>query len=233
MCARRASVLAVTVEPRHALPFFVLGVGEPRVGWEPSDRLADFGGCLRHGESPAHAAAREFFEETLGVISPWRGGAVGLARVLEREHVLAVLEDARRVCYVVEIPWDPEIPRRFAHVRALLGGLDAACRGAPLTPAQQDALLPACRATRRRRHRWLLDHPAVVRCHRARGVRGKPCVRGVREGYLDIAKIVLCSFPQALAASARGLVRRDHVDVLSAVADLLTQQHSRNRFLSS
>jgi hypothetical protein len=76
-----ASILCFSVDPVFQRPYFLLGKEKQVLSWgDGSERWGDFGGGIKVGESPEDAAAREFVEETLGVVRYFDSDKVVAAR---------------------------------------------------------------------------------------------------------------------------------------------------------
>jgi 8-oxo-dGTP pyrophosphatase MutT (NUDIX family) len=86
-----------------------------------------FGGRVEPDESVEHAAAREFYEETMGVLVVGDGTVDGLAHALVRREYLARVDMgyaryrgvyAMYTTFFVLVPYDADAPARFAACRA-------------------------------------------------------------------------------------------------------------------
>lgn len=116
--------------------YFLLGKERNCPSWRyGSDRWSDFAGSCKDGEAPEQTAAREFVEETMGVV-PSAGGVADLALALERgEHSLKVVvtiesgehESKHHITYVKRVPWCPQMPEVFEATRSALLRLHEMC----------------------------------------------------------------------------------------------------------
>ena len=161
-------MLCFSVDPQWGRVYFLLGKERHIVKWEAgSDRWSYFGGRpLSRQESVEHTAAREFHEETLGVVRyrptdalPRRGYEDIVASLRAGEFAFKVTlwipgdagEDRQRcyVTYVKQIPWDPHALPRFQRARHSLSTL-------PRTIGDASSTFTSVQ------HGWALRHPAVV-----------------------------------------------------------------------
>lgn len=95
-----AGVLPFSFGPTSGQLYFLLGQEQFKQDWEGSTTWADFGGGREGNETPKEAAAREFYQESMGF---WGS----------QETILARLDDLKRVevnngyMYLMEIPYFP------------------------------------------------------------------------------------------------------------------------------
>lgn len=95
-----AGVLPYSFGPTTGQLYFLLGQEQFKQDWEGSDRWADFGGGREGNETPKEAAAREFYQESMGF---WGS----------QESIFQRLDDEKRVelnsgfMYLIEIPYFP------------------------------------------------------------------------------------------------------------------------------
>jgi len=184
-----ASILPFMVDEHHKLVFFLLGRECTVQSWAAgSDRLSDFGGGLLSSKdkSPEETAAREFVEETLGVVKYFlrdkvkrraRSDFRDIALSLKRGEYLRKIETAYTtnegdirvfVTFVTPIPWDPSCIRRFQECRNLLTATRSLLTHHPrplpssLTKHEKEAMFPRDRAKKRFRHEWIRDHAAII-----------------------------------------------------------------------
>jgi hypothetical protein len=116
-----ASVLCFAVCPAGNV-YFLLGK-ESAVHGLPSkaDNWSDFGGrASRHDADYHDTAAREFAEESMGVL----GDAETVARELRDDHYVCALSismssHTRHVCFVRQVAWAPEAPALFLRMRKM------------------------------------------------------------------------------------------------------------------
>ena len=113
------------MEPTQGVLYFLLAKERYHPTWPKGSHLwTDFGGGRQNRDlSPEHIAAREFLEETLGQVSYFeedvlpRTTYTDIAVSLQTKRYLFQFtyehRDHRFVSFVVQIPWDPEIPERF------------------------------------------------------------------------------------------------------------------------
>ena len=108
--------------------FFLLGQDKAY-----ANRWSDFGGAMKSGESETQCASREFVEETMAVV-PITQSQQQQQQYVHPDDVRFALEqrnftfrvsgtaakdpeEHQRVCYVKRIPWQPDLPEKFDHVR--------------------------------------------------------------------------------------------------------------------
>jgi len=184
-----ASILAFMVDDQHKLVFFLLGKQCKSLRWaEGSHALTDFGGGVAPSDrDPEETAAREFVEETLGVVQFFENDDAtklprrrwdDIAESLRKGQYLRKVQSAYKesgtdvrkvyVTFVVPIPWEPHCTRRFRHCRTLLTATQSLLDHHPcpqtdlLTKTERDAMFPLNRFKKAQRHRWVLAHPSVV-----------------------------------------------------------------------
>lgn len=110
------------MEPRQGLIYFLLAKERFHPSWPRGSNLwTDFGGSFQPGDGcPEDTAAREFLEETLGQVKYFDEDALPLTSYqnisdsLKTERYLLQFNKGSRITFVVQIPWDPEAPQRFA-----------------------------------------------------------------------------------------------------------------------
>lgn len=122
-----ASVLPFAVDPQWGEVYFLLAKERRIANWNGSETWCDFGGSpkTRNGSEPAHLiAAREFQEESLAIVRLWdeetlprRNWSV-IADGLRDDLFMCrccmyIDEDRCYMCYVKQIPWQPEAPTNF------------------------------------------------------------------------------------------------------------------------
>lgn len=108
-----AGIVVLMVHGRKS--YLVLGREQYAPNWRGAHKWSDFGGQFGDGEAPEAAAAREFFEETLGVFGSLK------ATLAARDHLFRAVvrrSTARhgvitKHLYVVRLPWDPAAAQRF------------------------------------------------------------------------------------------------------------------------
>lgn len=103
----------------------VLGREQYAHNWKGSLKWSDFGGRTKEGEDAVATAAREFYEETLGVF----GDLKMVLRTKQYDFKLTVRRQTSygmmtKRLYVVKVPWDPTISQRYhgrrEHLKAIL-----------------------------------------------------------------------------------------------------------------
>jgi len=181
-----ASLLCFMVDPHHGRMYFLLGKERHVPQWgEGSSRWSDFGGGRKGKETPETVAAREFTEETMGVVRyfekdsisaprrSWRDISLALKRNnYLRRYEIAFPHDADEtdeqksvknvyVTYLKQIPWDPHVIVRFRHCRSLLSALRRQLQGLPFSVQESESLHPPNAALATKRQRWALHHPCV------------------------------------------------------------------------
>lgn len=123
-----ASILPFMVDGRHKLVYFLLGRECPSLAWaEGSDRIDSFGGAPNKSDrDPEETAAREFVEETLGVVRFFETDSTrsprtkwgDIAASLRKGQFLRKIETSQPngkekgvisvyTTFVVPLPWDP------------------------------------------------------------------------------------------------------------------------------
>lgn len=114
--------------------YFLLGKERSVAQWKGSLKWSAFEGGRKKNESPEETAAREFSEETLGIVpfgasgdaKLWSAAAVLSALEREEYHMKIVIKmknkvDERfHVTFVKCIPWIPHIMEKFAMMRSLI-----------------------------------------------------------------------------------------------------------------
>jgi len=135
-----ACMLCYTWSPSQDL-FFLLAKEKPTTRWPRANRWSDLGGRPLPHETPEETAAREFTEETAGVVqmeqhatAPFVGpykyeyhDATTLLGALQAgDYTLKIQTEVdgdphkQRVCYVKEIPWQPHLSRHFERTQHFL-----------------------------------------------------------------------------------------------------------------
>lgn len=127
-----ASLLCFSVDPQYNRVYFLLGQEKKTFRWpQGSERFSDFGGaCQNSSESPEHAAAREFAEETLGMVKYFESDTIPrtefydiVSSLFRKEYIFKIIIGYNKKNYVVflkQIPWDPECTYRFDACRGML-----------------------------------------------------------------------------------------------------------------
>lgn len=103
----------------------VLGREQYTQNWKGSLKWSDFGGRAKEGETPETTAAREFFEETLGVFGDLGtrldSKTYDFKLTVRRETYYGTM--VKRL-FVVRVPWDNQVVQRYhgrrEHLKAIL-----------------------------------------------------------------------------------------------------------------
>lgn len=132
-----ASILPYCHDPEHGNMYFLLGLERPDQRYRDAHTWCDFSGRTQHNhqgviECPEETAARELWEETAACIRFQTNDPLpvpspaGLAQQLRagKYSLKLTFYDAqdrpRYVTFLIEIPFDPDIPNRFYQVRRVL-----------------------------------------------------------------------------------------------------------------
>jgi len=135
------SIVPFSVDPHYSGVYFLLGQ-ERKGNWRGSNEWCDFGGGKKRDESSEACAAREFQEETLGVVKLYDQERVPR----DSEEILVDMLAGERYCmrieykqgrytyrtYVKQVPWQPECAMVFAQTRETLLALRRAPAAAPM-----------------------------------------------------------------------------------------------------
>ena len=138
-----ASIVAITKDPTYGNVYVYLGRERRYPIWSESETWSDFGGGVRYcpitnmPESAETTAAREFWEETACTMhfesssishkptpvvypsfSPMHSALVQHRYVMRIN--ITQPDGAEYVCWVVEMPWEPALPMRFAKLTRAL-----------------------------------------------------------------------------------------------------------------
>ena len=130
------SIVPFAIDDQWGVPYFLLGREHRVRGWSGSEKWSDFGGSARKDEAAEACAAREFWEETLGLVRwPSPEGDAATAADVERslrrrEYVYRVDIRSGRggpayAIFIKQVPWQPEVRDAFrvTHRRLLAGTL--------------------------------------------------------------------------------------------------------------
>jgi hypothetical protein len=127
-----ASILCFSIDPVFKRIYFLLGKERHNRRWPAgSSKWSDFGGGVIPGDACAEQiAAREFVEETLGVVKFGDNFQVPITSPTEiaeelkaGKYLFKILTGNKYrkfVMFVKQIPWDPECTVRFSEYRSLL-----------------------------------------------------------------------------------------------------------------
>ena len=123
------SIIPFMRDPKFNSLLFVLGRERPDLNFPDSGTWGDFSGRVQPSETPIQAACREVWEETMGMMKfshsdpiPVPGWSALEQRLKEGGFALRLIFKNRRgrpqyITYVIEVPFDPYLPRRFDSVR--------------------------------------------------------------------------------------------------------------------
>ena len=145
------SILPFSLDRQWGKAYVCLGKEKRVANWYGSEKWSDFGGApkrtesanhkgartfkgsARHGpkESPEACAAREFHEETLGMLKLWkteecpRQSWRPIAKALENRRyaykiTIFLTDELSYVTFVKQVPWQPEVPKLFKKMREKL-----------------------------------------------------------------------------------------------------------------
>ena len=131
-----ASLLCFSIDPYYSRVYFLLGQERKAVKWPGgSEKYSDFGGsCRNSAEQPEHTAAREFVEETMGMVKYFENDTI------PRTEYVDILESLKKgeytfkitigfgtidkhknyIIFMKQIPWDPRCTYRFETCRNML-----------------------------------------------------------------------------------------------------------------
>lgn len=132
-----AGVICYCVAPGTNQVYFLLGKEQKSVQYmDNSHRWCSFEGGPKEHESPVYTAAREFVEETMGIVpilnndQPFTRIEDAITMIEHQEYTYSIrtvineTNDPRyRLTFVKRIPWLPELPEKFARYRNLLMNL--------------------------------------------------------------------------------------------------------------
>jgi hypothetical protein len=127
-----ASITCFCIDPAFNRVYFLLGKERHNYRWPAgSGKWSDFGGGVTGEETGAEeTAAREFVEETLGVVKFSEGDTLPITsssditkQLKEGKYMFKITQGTKLrkfVLYVKQIPWDPQCIYRFSDMRARL-----------------------------------------------------------------------------------------------------------------
>ena len=197
-----AGIFPYSYVPNSDQIYFLVGQEAYNSQWpRHSCRWSDFGGKIEPDETETHAAAREFLEESLGVIQlsekklppyPSNETLEEIQTMLDQQvytfRVLARIPHTNRpiwrACYVKRIPWQPNIPRVFKKTREklhFLHGLEKKGKTKELMNYYRS--MP----------HWVHHHPAIETQYSSTGVLSSV---HVRSSWLEKQQIRWWSLPQ-------------------------------------
>jgi hypothetical protein len=214
----RATILPFSIDTRFQRVYFLLGLGRSIMSWpEGSNRWSDFGGVPQKNDRDYFdAAAREFVEETLGVVryfehdntyrprKTWKDISESLRRGEYFKRIqISLNTGVFVVTFMKQIPWDPKCILRFRHCRLLLGGLYKQLRGFKMTNQEYKALYPINSRTRHSRHQWIIHHRAVYYDYADKDAKDKRVIiREIHREHLDKYRLYYWSVPQIQMATS-------------------------------
>lgn len=191
-----ACIMPFCIDPVWGRMYFLLGKERYTSNWVRASELwSCFGGRpANRGEAVENIAAREFLEETCGMvkffesdmlprtehadISTFLASQKFLLRinmVIKPVETTGKTADAHKLytVFVPQIPWDPQCVLRFGKCRSMLATM---------------RLLPPTRG----RLRWMLAHPAL-----------HVFPRTEQDSAEIMQQVVICKVPAAVAAAAK------------------------------
>jgi len=163
-----ASIVAITKDPTYGNVYVYLGRERRYPIWNESETWSDFGGGVRAcpmtntPESAETTAAREFWEETACTMHFESSVSFGLNKphpshvvydsfaamhsaLIEHRYVMRINitqpDGAEYVCWVVETPWEPALPMRFAKLTRALRAKRDHDIDSPDIPAHHPAII--------------------------------------------------------------------------------------------
>ena len=98
---RYAGVLPYSYDRKGKLVFLL--------GKEKNGTWSDWGGAVEYGESGLNAAAREAYEESMGML----GSRSHIRQSISYLHRISLPSSARAAMYLMHIPLDPLLETRF------------------------------------------------------------------------------------------------------------------------
>lgn len=240
----RCSICPVMVYEGCA--FLLLGRSRNMKSWvEGSSLWDDFGGRLKDQEAPEECAARELYEETLGLLIS-RSDIPLLAQSIRDEQYVIRMQNT----FLVKFDWNPKILFDFSKLHFQLKCFEKLCGMFPLTAAQR---LEMCKFKWMQSRsdtnlRAVLEHPALEISKRplpacaiqnahsklAEMIHAKPSsaygpattcvvVHGVKTQFLEKEVLELFSLEQLFCClQNRGLcVRGQSIQLNAAFSDFL------------
>lgn len=128
-----AGVLPYAVHPGDGRVYFLLGREQYIRGWNASESYSDFGGGREPGETTRDTAAREAYEESMGIL----GTTEQIRKRVERyRHQRIVLPDGAGAVYLVPYRYFDTTDHFARIVRYLKPCMTATCKG--------ELKLPSC-----------------------------------------------------------------------------------------
>jgi hypothetical protein len=130
-----ASILPYAVDDVHGNVYWLLAKEQFILSWPAgSDTWGDFGGSVGNNEDAEDTAGREFQEESMGVLRIFEGEPlprktpdVVIRALKNKKYTFRMTFDTdacdgkggkcRYVVFVMQVPWDPHVPKRFRTCR--------------------------------------------------------------------------------------------------------------------
>jgi hypothetical protein len=155
---RGASICPFMCDPHFGHVYFLFGSEHLINSWtEGSLLVCDFGGSANSWDSCIEqTAAREFFEETCGMVAFDQAHLQGpfplkrnktieeITAKLTLGHYWVKIQNSKYTTFVVNIPWDPQCVVRFQHCRTLLSALNHQQRKQPLRLDELESVAARC-----------------------------------------------------------------------------------------
>lgn len=214
-----ACIMPFCIDPVWGRMYFLLGKERYTSNWVRSSELwSCFGGRpANRGEAVEHVAAREFLEETCGMVKFFESDTLPRTEHADISNFLASHKFLLRVnivikpggepsgkadahklytVFVTQIPWDPQCVLRFGRCRSMLATV---------------RLVPSTRG----RLRWMLAHPAL-----------HVFPKTEQDSPDMMQRVVVCKVTAAVAAAAKRGRRTEAVlaDVEAATCRLVVNK---------
>lgn len=248
---KSAGILPYAYVPRTNNIYFLLGqeMFDPR--WFASDRWSDFGGTVKANEDEMMCAAREFVEETMGIVLPDVAMDLNNPSTVDVAHMHQQLQDKSylyrveciteavknththvrksKICYLKRIPWQPHLPEVFRLVNSTLRRLSILS-----TPNSQLDFNEPLQTFWLSMPTWLQTHPAV----NVTRENDKILTVSVNPEWLEKQQIGWWSLPRLRAVIKNGgrfkkqMFRYGFLSTLSMILDKFTQNDTSNRFFA-
>lgn len=201
--------------------YFLLGQESYHPEWPYSNRWCDFSGTQKTGETEVECAARELLEETLNCVPLDNNQNINSQHILHliqtKQYLCRILAHfpsqnhlpaRKRICYVKEIPWQPDLPEVFHQqsrlYRPLRHGTTALERmnyWQTLTPEQQNVPFVTLVYERNRlvdvvvKSDWMekakLEWWSIPRLHGVIRNEGKYRKTYFRRGFVQLLRVIL------------------------------------------
>lgn len=113
-----AGILIYTIHPNTKDIMFLLGKERIEDQWPDSGKWASFGGNSNPGETVEQTAVREFVEETMGFVLSQEAATKSISTSLK------INCRNNNMQYVIKVPWDTDLPRRYnTHIKLVGKGV--------------------------------------------------------------------------------------------------------------